>query len=282
MKFGIKTAPMNTTWQAMLDVWKEADRIPFYDTAWNFDHFEPIFSDRSGPCLEAWTQLALMAAHTSRIRIACQVTGMPYRHPALLANMAATIDIASGGRLTVGLGAGWNADESNALGIPLAPMKERFEQFEEGVALIVALMSSAEGAQTTLPGKHFSLIDAWFEPKSVQRPHPPIAIGGSGEKKTLKIVAKYAQHWNSVGINDTSEWQRKRDVLWAHCADIGRDPSEIECSVNLRFDEATGIGGLVTEAQRWQAAGVDVGIVYLSPPHTPEPLAAIAEALTGL
>jgi F420-dependent oxidoreductase-like protein len=282
MKFGIKTAPMNTTWSAMLDVWKEADRIDLFDTAWNFDHFEPIFSDRSGPCLEGWTMLAAMVGHTSRIRLGCQVTGMPYRHPAVLANMAATLDIASGGRLVIGLGAGWNEDEAAALGIPLSPWKERFEQFEEGVAAIVALMSSAEGARTTLPGKHVSLTEAWFEPKSVQRPHPPIAIGGNGEKKTLRVVAKYAQHWNST-LNDVVEWTRKREVLHQHCADLGRDPAEIECSVNLRFDQkAGGVASVVEQAERFVTAGADVGIVYLTTPHTPEPLAAIANALAHL
>jgi F420-dependent oxidoreductase-like protein len=280
MKFGIKTAPMNTTWKAMLDVWKEADRIELFESAWNFDHFEPIFSDRSGPCLEGWSMLAAMAAYTSRIRLGCQVSGMPYRHPAVLANMAATIDIISGGRFIIGLGAGWNEDESTALGIPLSPWKERFEQFEEGVATVIALMSSAENEQTTTVGKHFALTNAWFEPKSVQRPHPPIAIGGNGEKKTLRVVAKYAQHWNST-LADVAEWQRKRDVLHQHCADVGRDPSEIECSVNLRFQpNRGGIGGLVEQVQRWVDAGADVGIVYLDTPHSPEPLAAIADALS--
>lgn len=278
MRFGMKTAPQNTTWSDMLAVWKEADQIELYETAWNFDHFEPIFSDRTGPCLEGWSMLAAMAAHTSRIRLGCQVTGMPYRHPAVLANMAATIDIISNGRFIIGLGAGWNQDESDALGIRLPPMKERFEQFAEGVEVIVRLLSDTVA---DYEGKHFTLQQARCEPKPIQRPHPPIAIGGSGEKKTLRLVAQYAQHWNAL-VPGPAEWQHKKEVLLGHCADVGRDPSTIECSVNLRYDPAAGPSALADDAARWAEAGVDVGIVNFPTPHTPEPLAAIAEALTPL
>jgi F420-dependent oxidoreductase-like protein len=277
MRFGIKTAPMNTTWQAMLDVWREADAIDLYETAWNFDHFEPIFSNRAGPCLEGWSMLAAMAAHTTRIRLGCQVTGMPYRHPSVLANMAATIDIVSAGRLIIGLGAGWNQEESDALGLYLPPLKERFDRLEEGIQVIIGLLSNE---RTTFDGRWFQLRDAWCEPKPVQRPHPPIAIGGNGEKRTLRAVAKWAQHWNST-LGDVDQWRRKRDVLLAHCADVGRDPGEIECSVNLRYDAAAGPSSVVAQAERWIAAGVDVGIVSLPAPHTPEPLAAIADALAA-
>jgi F420-dependent oxidoreductase-like protein len=278
MRFGIKTAPMNTTWQAMLDVWKEADRIDLFETGWNFDHFEPIFSDRSGPCLEGWSMLAAMAAHTSRIRIGCQVTGMPYRHPSVLANMAATIDIISGGRLIIGLGAGWNQEESDALGLVLPPLKERFDRLDEGIQVIIALLSED---RASFDGQYFQLRDAWCEPKPLQRPHPPIAIGGNGERRTLRAVARWAQHWNTT-LGDVDEWKRKRDVLYAHCADVGRDPSEIECSVNIRYDPATGADGLVSSAERWIEAGADIAIIGFPPPHTPEPLAAISKSLSAL
>ena len=278
MRFGIKTAPMNTTWPDMLAVWKEADRIELFETAWNFDHFEPIFADRSGPCLEGWTMLAAMAGHTSRIRLGCQVSGMPYRHPSVLANMAATIDIASGGRLIIGLGAGWNQDESDALGIRLPPMKERFEQFAEGIEVIIRLLSDTV---TDFDGKHFTLQQARCEPKPIQRPHPPIAIGGTGERKTLRLVAQYAQHWNALS-RDPAEWRHKKDVLLAHCVDVGRDPSTIECSVNLWYNPEAGASALADDAARWADAGVDIGIVILPTPHTPAPLAAIAEALAPL
>jgi F420-dependent oxidoreductase-like protein len=278
MRFGIKTAPMNTTWADMLAVWKEADDINVYESAWNFDHFEPIFSDRTGPCLEGWTMLAAMAGHTKRIRLGCQVTGMPYRHPSVLANMAVTVDIASGGRLIIGLGAGWNQEESTALGLTLPPLKERFEQFFEGTEVLISLLSNEV---SNFSGKHFTLRDARCEPKSIQRPHPPIAIGGNGEKKTLLAVAKYAQHWNST-LSDVNEWQRKRDVMWQHCANVGRNPAEIECSVNLRYNPTKGAGDVAAQAHQWAEAGADVGIVYLGTPHSPEPLQAIATALEEL
>src|SRR4051794_19780038 len=178
MRYGFKTAQMNTTWSAMLDVWRVADQLEIFESGWNFDHFEPIFSDRSGPCLEGWSMLAALANATSRLRLGCQVTGMPYRHPSVLANIAATVDGISNGRLIIGLGAGWNQEESDALGIRLPPLKERFDQFEEGVQVIVRLLSDGRANFT---GEHFTLTDAWCEPKAVQRPHPPIAIGGNGE-----------------------------------------------------------------------------------------------------
>jgi F420-dependent oxidoreductase-like protein len=279
VRFGFKTAPMNTTWSAMLDVWREADQIELFESGWNFDHFEPIFSDRSGPCLEGWSMLAAMAAHTSRLRLGCQVTGMPYRHPSVLANIAATVDVISDGRLIVGLGAGWNEEESHALGLRLPPMKERFDQFEEGVQVILALLGEEE--RVSFDGTYFQLRDAWCEPKPVQRPHPPIAIGGNGERRTLKIVAQYAQHWNST-LGDVEAWQHKRAVLEQHCADVGRDPTEIELSVNVRLTAGMDPKTLQPAIEAWTAAGVDVCIIGLGVPHSPAVLAPLAEALAPL
>ena len=278
MRYGFKTAPMNTTWPAMLDVWRAADDIDVFESGWNFDHFEPIFSDRSGPCMEGWSMLAAMAAATSRVRLGCQVSGMPYRHPSVLANMAATIDIISDGRLIVGLGAGWNQEESDALGIRLPPLKERFDQFEEGVQVIIALLSEE---RATFKGEHFTLTDAWCAPKPVQRPHPPIAIGGNGERRTLRIVAEHAQHWNST-LGDVAEWQRKVEVLERHCADVGRDPSEIERSVNVRLLAGADPRSLQPAVQAWKDAGADVCIVYLGTPHDAAVLEPLATALADV
>src|SRR5215471_17403057 len=193
MRFGIKTAPQHTTFDAMLDVWRAADDIELFESAWNFDHFYPIFSDSDGPCMEAWTMLAAMAQATRRIRIGCQVTGMVYRHPAVLANMAATVDIISDGRLDIGLGAGWNQQECDAYGIELPGLRERFDRFDEALEVIVGLLTNET---TTFDGRYYQLRDARCEPKPVQRPHPPILIGGSGPKRTLRAAARWAQHWN--------------------------------------------------------------------------------------
>jgi F420-dependent oxidoreductase-like protein len=278
MRYGFKTAPMNTTWTAMLDVWRAADQHEVFESAWNFDHFEPIFSDRAGPCMEGWSMLAAMAAATSRLRIGCQVSGMPYRHPSVMANIAATVDIVSNGRLIIGLGAGWNQEESDALGIRLPPLKERFDQFEEGVQVIIRLLSDD---RANFAGQHFTLTDAWCEPKPIQRPHPPIAIGGNGEKRTLRIVAKYAQHWNST-LGDVAAWQAKGEVLDRHCADVGRDPNEIERSVNVRLAAGQDPRSLQDQVARWRDAGADICIVYLNTPHDAAVIEPLAAALAEI
>jgi F420-dependent oxidoreductase-like protein len=266
---------MNTTWRAMLDVWRAGDQLDVFESAWNFDHFEPIFSDRSGPCMEGWSMLAAMATATSRLRIGCQVTGMPYRHPSVLANIAATVDVISEGRLIIGLGAGWNQEESDALGIRLPPLKERFDQFEEGVQVIIELLTKD---RASFQGQHFTLSEAWCEPKPIQRPHPPIAIGGNGERRTLRIVAKHAQHWNST-LSDVDEWRRKCEVLDRHCAEVGRDPSEIERSVNVRLGPGDDPASLQPAAAAWKDAGADVCIVYLGTPHDANVMEPLATAL---
>src|SRR2546427_2770295 len=168
MRFAVKTAPQNTTWADMVAVWKEADTIDVFESAWLFDHFYPIFSDPTGPCLEGWTALAALAQATRRLRVGVMVTGIVYRHPAVLANMAATVDIVSGGRLELGLGAGWNELECDAYGIDLPPLRERFDRFDEGVEAIVGLLSQTT---TTFAGQYVRLTDARCEPKPVQRPH---------------------------------------------------------------------------------------------------------------
>ena len=157
MRFAIKTRPEHGTWAQFRDVWQAADEIDLFESAWNWDHFYPLTGDLTGPNLEAWTMLAAMAQATSRIRIGCQVTGMVYRHPAVLANMAATVDIVADGRLEIGLGAGWNQLECDAYGIDLPPLRERFDRFDEGVEVIVRLLSDTT---TTFEGKYLHLTEA--------------------------------------------------------------------------------------------------------------------------
>jgi F420-dependent oxidoreductase-like protein len=274
MRFGIKTAPQHTTWSDMLDVWRAADDIDVFESAWNFDHFYPIFSDSDGPCLEAWTMLAAMAQATRRLRIGCQVSGMIYRHPAVLANMAATIDIISGGRLDIGVGAGWNQQECDAYGITLPPLKERFDRFDEGVEALVLLLTQEH---SDLDGTYVQLKNARCEPKPVQKPHPPITIGGNGPTRTLRTVARFAQQWNST--SGIEHWPASKETLEKRCAEIGRDPSTIDYSVNLRFDPAAGASALADSAAAFIEAGADTGVVYLPVPHTPSVLEPIADAL---
>ena len=193
----------------MLAVWQAADDIDVFESGWTFDHFYPIFSDSTGPCLEGWTTLTALAQATKRLRLGILVTGVHYRQPAVLANMAAALDIISNGRLELGIGAGWNEEESGAYGIELGSIKERMDRFEEACQVLIGLLSQDT---TTFDGKYYQLKDARNEPKGPQKPHPPICIGGSGEKRTLPITARYADHWNFVG-GPPEEFARKRDVL---------------------------------------------------------------------
>jgi F420-dependent oxidoreductase-like protein len=280
MRFALKTAPEKTSWADMLAMWRAADEIELFESAWSFDHFEPIYGDRSGPCLEGWTTLAALAQATERIRVGVLVTGVPYRHPAVLANMAAAVDIVSGGRLELGLGAGWNENEANAYGIDLLPIGARMDRFDEACDVIVGLLTEE---RFSYEGAHFRLDGAYCEPKGVQRPHPPICIGGSGEKRTLRTVARLAQHWNYLG-GPVEEFVRLRSVLDRHCADVGRDPAEIMTSAHLWVmpGQAPDAAALAAEAERYAEAGLDLGIVYLHPPYDAGVLAPIAKALAPL
>ena len=161
MRFAFRTAPQNTTWAEILTVWQVADDIEVFESGWTFDHFYPIFSDSRGPCLEGWTVTTALAQATKRLRFGTLVTGIHHRHPAVLANMATALDIISGGRLELGIGAGWNEEESGAYGIPLGTPAERSDRFEEACEVLTSLMSREA---TTFRGKYYQLTDARNEP----------------------------------------------------------------------------------------------------------------------
>ncbi|TXH26709.1 MAG: LLM class F420-dependent oxidoreductase, partial [Mycobacterium sp.] len=226
-------------------------------------------------CLEGWVTLTALAQATKRLRVGVLVTGIHYRHPAVLANMASALDIVSNGRLELGIGAGWNEEESGAYGIELGSIKERFDRFEEACEVLKGLLSQDT---TTFDGKFYQLKDARNEPKGPQQPHPPFCIGGSGEKRTLKITAKYADHWNFVG-GTPEEFARKRGVLAAHCADIGRDPNEITLSAHVRLGQDRDYRKVVDEAAGLGAEGLDLAIIYIPQPHDPAVLEPLAEAI---
>jgi len=274
MLIDIKTNPHHTTWEAMLTTWQRADDIDLIDGAWVFDHFYPIVGDTSGPCLEGWTTLTALTQATERLKVGTMVNGMPYRHPAVTANMAAAVDIISGGRFQLGLGAGWSQEEADAYGISLgATVKERMDMFDEGVEVVVRLLSEDE---VDFFGKHFRLEKARNEPKPVQRPHPPVVIGGGGETRTLRTAARWAQHWN-LTPSSIAEWQRKKDILGQHCAEIGRDPTEIMCSLMTSFNPESREAFRATAAAA-REGGVDKLIVNLPSPQRPEDVEQLAEA----
>jgi F420-dependent oxidoreductase-like protein len=278
MRFGFKTSPQHTTWADMLAVWREADDIEVFESGWTFDHFYPIFSDPTGSCMEGWTTLTALAQATHRLRLGVLVTGMVYRHPAVLANMAATVDVISGGRLELGIGAGWNEEECTAYGIRLGSLTERFDRFDEGCEVLVSLLT-----QTTsdFDGRYYQLHEARCEPKPVQQPHPPICIGGGGERRTLAAVARWAQHWNVPG-GSPEDFVAKREVLRLRCSEVGRDPAGIRTSTHLRLAPGGDPAEVADQAAAFAEAGMDLGVVYLPPPHTPAVLEPLAEALAPL
>ena len=227
LTFGIKTAPQDVSYDEIVQIWREADGIPSIEHAWLFDHYSPINGHLDGPCLEGWTALAALAVETKRLRIGLMVTGNTYRHPAVLAKIAATVDVISNGRLDFGIGAGWNVYEHESMGIPLYAPGERIRRLGEACEIIKSLFTEH---LTTFEGRYYTLKEARSEPKPVQKPYPPFVIGGSGEQLTLRVVAKHAQVWN-FGGGDPEQFKHKVKILHEHCKEIGRDPSEIALSV---------------------------------------------------
>jgi F420-dependent oxidoreductase-like protein len=278
MNFGIKTPPQHCSWQDMLDIWRATDEVDVFSSCWNFDHFYPLVGDSNGPCMESWVTLTALAANTRRVRVGCMVQGTPYRHPAVIANMAATLDIVSDGRLNLGLGAGWHEDECAAYGIDLLPLKQRMDRFEESVQVVRSLLAQEN---TTFKGDYFELTNARCEPKGPQAGGPPIVIGGGGEKRTLRIAAMYADHWN-LSFASPDQFRAKYQILQQHCADVGRDINEIECSVQIALvaDEDPQVSATV--AAQLGEAGVDTVIYTLRSPYRAsiiEPLGRALEAI---
>ncbi|MFE0511347.1 LLM class F420-dependent oxidoreductase [Streptomyces sp. NPDC058964] len=186
------------------------------------DHYLQIggmgLGDVDAPMLEGYTTLGFLAAHTRSLQLHLLVTGTTYRHPGLLAKIVSTLDVLSGGRATLGLGAAWYEREHHALGVPFPPLTERFERLEETLQIVRQMWSEETGPYD---GEHYQLAETLNSPQPLSRPHPPILIGGGGEKKTLRLVAKYADAWNIMGDLDTV--RRKTEVLREHCDREGRD-----------------------------------------------------------
>ncbi|MDY7104739.1 MAG: LLM class flavin-dependent oxidoreductase [Actinomycetota bacterium] len=202
------------------------------------------------------------------------VNGIHHRHPAITANMASTLDIVSNGRLILGLGAGWNEEESSAYGLRLGPLGERFDRFDEALIVIRRLLADE---WTDFDGEHFTITHARNEPKGPQQPLP-ICIGGTGPKRTLRAVAHHAQQWDAGGW-DRPMWEQRSEVLAGHCAAIGRDPAEIRRSVHTYVDPDTDLARTRDEVADLADAGVDVAIIALRPPHHPAILERAVDAV---
>ena len=227
MRFGVFTSMGLQTWSGVLDLWKHLESTG-WDLACVTDHFMPNTPEKEGAMLESWSTLSALAAVVPRMRVGTIVLGNTYRHPAVVAKMATQVDIISGGRLILGLGAGWQQNEHEAYGIPFYTMRERLERLDEACEVILSLWKNT---RSTFQGKYYQLADAPLDPKPLQRPHPELMIGGGGEKVTLKIVARHADHWNVWGGPEVLS--RKGRILDEHCAAVQRDPRSITRSVNM-------------------------------------------------
>jgi F420-dependent oxidoreductase-like protein len=229
IRFGVHPGQQDGSYADFVGLWQRAEELG-YDWVSVFDHFLPIQSDPAGPCFEGPTLLAALAAQTTKLRCGMLVTGVTYRHPAVLANIVATLDHISGGRVEYGVGAAWYELEHAQYGIPFPRIGERMDILDETCRILRSLWTQKT---TTFAGEHFQLTDAFCEPKPVQD-RVPLVIGGSGERRTLRIVAEHADVWNTFA-GDPAEFARLRGtVLAGHCADVGRDLDDIRCSVTFR------------------------------------------------
>ena len=228
IRFGFQSGQQNVTWERMRDVWGKIDAWG-YDSLWAFDHFYPIFTpDPAGPCMENWTLLSALSQRTRRARIGALVNSNTYRNPCLTAKMAATLDHVSGGRLNLGLGAGWYELEHRSFGIDFKTVRGRLEALDESCQIIKDMFTQD---RTTVEGKHYHVVDAVCNPKPLQKPHIPLMIGGRGEKSLLKIVAKHADMWNTMHANP-AEMKRLIDVIERHGDTVGRNTDEIEKTID--------------------------------------------------
>ncbi|GAA4717944.1 TIGR03560 family F420-dependent LLM class oxidoreductase [Pedococcus ginsenosidimutans] len=237
------------------------------------DHYFQMefFRTAHDPMLEAYTTLGFMAAATERVKLGTVVTGVTYRHPGLLAKIGTTLDVLSGGRAFLGIGAAWYEREHKALGVPYPPLAERFERLEETLQILQQMWSDDEGP---FEGKHYQLAETINVPQCLTRPHPPIVIGGSGEKKTLRLVAQYADATNLI-VSGADELAHKLDVLRRHCDDLGRDYATIEKTVmGPQGDPLADVDGFLRTAQAYADLGVEH--IHLRA-MAPDPAATVTE-----
>ncbi|MFI5394255.1 MAG: LLM class F420-dependent oxidoreductase [Candidatus Binatia bacterium] len=225
VRFGVQVGQQFASWDEIVRIWQRAELLG-YDTAWTYDHFVAVMMDPFDPCLEAWSCLAALAVLTKQIRIGALVTGNTYRHPAILAKIATTVDIISNGRLEFGIGSGWYEPEHTMFGIRFGSPRERCDRLEEALRVIRSMWRES---QTSFNGAHYQLSAAIAEPKPVQKPHPPIIIAGAGEKRLLPIVARHADGWTSFGSPEV--YRRKIEILRRYCDAEQRDCNAIEKQV---------------------------------------------------
>jgi len=274
VSFGIKTSQMGLSYEEILHIWREADELAEFEHAWLWDHLIPLRGPATLEALEAWTLLAALAGQTSRLKLGVIVTSNRIRPPAVLAKMAATVDIISSGRLVFGIGAGGarNRDpaltaiterEYGAYGIEIVALSDAIGALDESLEICRRLWTSSEPFD--FHGRHYRLDGAICAPKPVQLPHPPILIGAGGERRSLRVVAEHADVWNAP-VRTVEELRHKSAVLDEHCARIGRDPTEITRQVQMivGLEEAESARGRAIE---FAEAGVAQIVLALRDRH---------------
>lgn len=273
VRYAFVTSTQRSTWEWMLDVWLRADRSGVFESGWTFDHLYAWPEPTSDDCLEGWMTLSSLLSRTERVRGGVLVTGMAYRHPGVLANMASTLDIVSGGRLELGVGAGSTPQECEAFGIEAGSTKERFDRLEEGLAVLESLLTKD---RTTFRGRYYTLSEAMNNPKPVQAPLP-ITIGGRGRRRTLPLVARYASHWN-YGRPDDVEFAELRHELFRACAEIGRDPGGLTCSALVPYQGDD--GAFLKRLDALESAGADMVLIALAPEEPADVIDRIADLVS--
>jgi F420-dependent oxidoreductase-like protein len=246
MRFGLDVAQQRMPWDEVVTRVQLAEELGF-DGAWGFDHFQPMYGEGPGEVFDGMTTLAALAGLTSRIRLGLLVAGVTYRHPSVFAAQALTIDHASHGRLELSLGAAWFDKEHTELGIPFPSTAERFDLLEDALEIVTRLFT---GDSVSYDGHRVSLDDAQLLPRPVQTPHPPIWIGGSGPKRTLPLVARYADVWHTWG--SPSSLQEANARLDELAAGAGRDPNAIVRATSLSLDD---LDTARKHAGKWRDAG---------------------------
>jgi F420-dependent oxidoreductase-like protein len=253
------------------------------DTVWVVDHLlqaDPTAPPEDTEMLEAYTTLGFLAARTDRVRLGTMVSGVTFRPPALLVKAVTTLDVLSGGRAWLGLGAGYHGEEAEAMGLPLPPVAERFQRLEETLRIAAQMWA---GDDAPFEGRHYRLGRPAGSPLPIQRPRPPVLIGGTGERKTLRLVAQYADACNLFDIPDGGRTvTRKLTVLARHCADLGRPYAQIEKTLSTRLEAGETSDAFARRCEAAAALGIEHMVVLTSSPWTAGVLSTLAAAITTL
>ncbi|MET0699980.1 MAG: TIGR03560 family F420-dependent LLM class oxidoreductase [Mycobacterium sp.] len=274
MLLSAKLAP-TFDYPVLEEFWRAADALGFHSIA-NYDHFYGL-ADPATPTFEGWTSLAAMAAVVRRARVSCLVSSVTYRNPAVLAKMAVTVDHISGGRLDFGIGAGWHEGEHQAYGLDFPSPGARVEMLDEALTVIRALWTEES---VTHSGRFFTLTDALCEPKPLQRPYPPIVIGGD-KPKMLRVIARHADEWNMASIAEPQAWADVSSRLDDACREVGRDPGQIRRSVQLFLHPAQEgqVEAQLARLPEFDALGCSHAVLsFYQPPSTAQ-LQQVAELI---